>query len=322
MTGVNKDFNINFLGYTLVLFVILIETYQVIFTVKPFWLDEWFIIYNLKFNRTDEIFRDLDYSQQFPRILLYSINKFSGYFNYSYQALRIPSFVAMTAAIYIYIRISSKIYIDPLNKWVTVLCILSFKTVSQYFIQTKHYSFEILFAVLIIYQLIYITRAVKNHKIEVNYVISTLLIPVGFFCSYTYPILIVPALVVLLIQIKIKSSYYIGIIPLVLSLISLLTAYSLDYSHVLSDSEMQSYWHSKIFSRANWQTGLSNIWIFFSNVGAGLVFEYLLGSLIVVGIISSFLKMNIKIFRSFDESSIIPSYFNLLFVFIIILYFS
>src|SRR5579872_4873160 len=49
--------------------------------IKPFWIDEWRVIYNLKYKNFIALFGPLDYMQQFPRVYFELIKAFASPFD-------------------------------------------------------------------------------------------------------------------------------------------------------------------------------------------------------------------------------------------------
>ncbi len=78
--------------------------------IKPFWVDEWRVIYNLKYKNAAAIFGPLDFMQQFPRVYLVLIKLFTSFFDYSYFTLRLPSFLVGTFTIIFSYRLMRKMY--------------------------------------------------------------------------------------------------------------------------------------------------------------------------------------------------------------------
>ena len=82
--------------------------------VRPFWVDEWRIIYNLKFKSEEELWGKLAFMQQFPRLYLSLLKLFTAKLHYSYFSLRLPSFLIGTAAMWGVYRLAGKVY-EPNN---------------------------------------------------------------------------------------------------------------------------------------------------------------------------------------------------------------
>src|SRR5687768_15935224 len=73
----------------------------VLFKIRPFWHDEWRLIYNLKFKSHQQLWGTLDYTQQFPRLYLQLTKAFTALFNYNYFSLRFPAFFLGAANVFL-----------------------------------------------------------------------------------------------------------------------------------------------------------------------------------------------------------------------------
>lgn len=122
---------------------------------KTFWLDEWFVIYNLKFKTFAQIVsKNLDFQQQMPTGIWIFYKIFGGLFEYSYLSLRILPFMAQLIAIFILVKyVFKKIGINNLfDQLLYIVAYLACDTTVFYFMQVKQYSFESLGIVLGLYQ--------------------------------------------------------------------------------------------------------------------------------------------------------------------------
>src|SRR5262249_51080496 len=117
----------------------------VVATIKPFWVDEWRIIYNLKFKTPQQLWGGLDYMQQFPRVYLQIIKWFTGKCDYSYTSLRLPSFIVGLSTIVVTYRLMNKLYPKTqLSRFLFVMVFISSYTFTEYFVQIKQYTMEML----------------------------------------------------------------------------------------------------------------------------------------------------------------------------------
>src|SRR6478736_700432 len=114
-------------------FVFLTGLYMVISPVKPFWLDEWFIIHNLKFKTSAALWGELDFMQQFPREYLQVAKAITHAANYSYTSLRILSYLVHIAAILFCYRLSARVYGNNIYRLFWVAIYVSFPTSLEYF---------------------------------------------------------------------------------------------------------------------------------------------------------------------------------------------
>jgi len=107
-----------------ILFAIFSQLYSLI-QIKAFWLDEWFILYNIKYKTYSELFGNLFYIQQFPRIYLILIKALAEIFNYNYFILRlVPTLMQIINIILIAFLIRKIVF--PNNKYKGFLFILFF----------------------------------------------------------------------------------------------------------------------------------------------------------------------------------------------------
>ena len=87
----NPDILIHKITLVTLLFIVCIGTVLVLAQIKPFWVDEWFIIYNLKTKNAAALFGQLEFMQQFPRVYLVLLKSFTSFFNYR-ASLKTPYF--------------------------------------------------------------------------------------------------------------------------------------------------------------------------------------------------------------------------------------
>lgn len=127
------------IGYVTIAFFLFAGLVTAVVALQPFWLDEWFIIQNLKFRTADALWGQLEYMQQFPRLYLQALKVITETFNYSYSSLRLPSFVVHTAGVLLCIYISRRLFKRSVMAVFTfVLIYISFKTSQDYFVQGQH----------------------------------------------------------------------------------------------------------------------------------------------------------------------------------------
>lgn len=258
--------------------------------VRPFWLDEWRVIYNLKYKSFTSIFGTLDYMQQFPRVYLWLIKCFSCPFDYSYFTLRLPSYLVGVAVIFACYRLMNKLYPERnFNRFLFVLILVSSFTFTEYFVQIKQYTMDILLSLLAIYQLLELLslheRERWNWRRYLLLCISFLVLP---FFSYTYPLAIAPVYFVMLLQCiylykhKSRQAYRLLFLqiwlPLLLCMCSIVVFYITDVKQLMADAGMRQFWGHRLM-----REGFSFISFFtctfelFANLGAGLIFTALLG---------------------------------------------
>ena len=294
------------------IFLVCMGATLVLFRIQPFWVDEWFIISSLKTKSIRELFGQLNFMQQFPRVYLALIKSFSSFFNYSYFSLRFPSFMVSVATIVLSYRVMNKIYDrSQIARYLFVLILVSSFTFTEYFVEMKQYPMDILMSVVALWQLIELVRVGRGEEIKTaRYVLlctSFLIVP---FFSYTYPIAIVPAYVVVFLQSLaiLRNGGLSGnnkrIIarqwaPLLLGIIGIFGFYAVDARHLASDAIMYERWSFLLVnSDHKFLSFLSSIYSLFSQTGNGIIFENLFGVLGICGLlfgISATIKSRLKI---------------------------
>ncbi len=126
-----------------------------LFEIKPFWLDEWNVIYNLKTKTYAQLGGKLDYGQQFPRVYLQIIKYITQPFDYSYTSLRLPSFVVHVSGLIFCYILSGRIFgKQNAYRFFWLFIYASYSTSVEYFVQTKQYTMEMLLALVALWQLL------------------------------------------------------------------------------------------------------------------------------------------------------------------------
>jgi hypothetical protein len=137
----------------------------VIAEIKPFWVDEWRVIYNLKFKTPAQLWGALDYMQQFPRVYLQIVKWFAANLDYSYTSLRLPSFIVGVTTIIACYRLMDRLYPKTqLSRFLFVMVFISSYTFTEYFVQIKQYTMEMLLSIVALWQLIYLFELEQNSK--------------------------------------------------------------------------------------------------------------------------------------------------------------
>lgn len=285
----------------------------VLVQVKPFWVDEWRIIYNLKYKDAAALWGPLDFMQQFPRVYLEFIKAFTSVFDYSYFSLRLPSFVVGTSAILLAYKLTGSIFKQQqLSRFLFVLIIIASPAFFDYYVQIKQYTMDILLSLAAIWQLLQLLDLVKGISISKRrYFLVCLSFLVVPFFSYTYPIVIAPVFIIMFLHsVKLvrQKEYREGWIkllfklwlPLIIAATSIMVFYLVDASQLMKDNRMHFYWGYLMmqggFSPVFFCKGFYNL---FALAGSGFLFEIIFG---VLGI-TAFIITLIKSARSLNKKS-------------------
>jgi len=281
-----------------------------LFEIRPFWNDEWRLIYNLKFKSEKELWGVLDLLQECPRTYLICLKKITSFFDYSYQSLRFPALITAAAGIFLMFRLRKLIFPSPtINGYLFILILLSSQTFTDYIVQTKQYEMELFLTLAALLQLkaFYDLRFGMMKVGSIRYILLCLSLIVAPFFSYTYTIAVLPVFPICFFLILrgfssncIERDRWLLLkmgLPLGLALASILVFYRVDLSHVMANSRMYHSYRNMLGMNEHENPVLLNMWKFFSLVGSGFVFEIIFG---LVGL-ASFLFYLAK--HSWDDLS-------------------
>lgn len=280
-------------GYITIAFFICTGLAAAIAAIQPFWLDEWFIIQNLKFRTHDALWGQLEYMQQFPRLYLQILKAITGSFNYSYSSLRLPSFAIHTAGVLMSIYIGRKLFKQSVTAvFAFVLIYISFKTSVDYYVQVKQYTMEMLLGLVAMWQMMSILKILNREKLSaIHWTLLHISMASVTFFSYTYPILAVSMLYIIVMRRARKKGdtvqdRYNPYMPLliVLSAASVALFYMYDVMYVMHDGGMQDYWKDYIMKDGfSLSLFFGNIYKLFAHQGSGALFEIIFGILGIAG---------------------------------------
>jgi hypothetical protein len=266
---------------------------SVLWEVRPFWVDEWRIIYNLKFKSQEELWGGLAFMQQFPRLYLSLLKLFTAKLHYSYFSLRLPSFLIGSLTMWGVYRLANKLYPgNNYNRFLLVLMLVSCGTFTEYFVQIKQYTMDLFLSVCVLWQLVYLQQAGTGER---KNVLGYLLFCAGFliapFFSYTYAIAVAPVYAVVLVQNILQ--WYKGAdmkqrlggilrqwVPLFLCTFSITVFYLKDAYQLGADADMKAYWgHLMMQNGFELDKFLVNVFHLFAQAGAGFLYWWLFGVL-------------------------------------------
>ncbi|GAA4460745.1 hypothetical protein GCM10023093_03970 [Nemorincola caseinilytica] len=259
---------------------------SVVAQIRPFWIDEWRIIYNLKFLSATAIWGKLAFMQQFPRVYLFLLKLFTSACGYSYTSLRLIPYLAGLAAIWCIYDTARRIY-GPREpyRYLMVMMLISCSTFTEYFVEVKQYSMELLLSAAALWQLHYLLRLGDRPLKAAGYALFCMAMLLCPFFSYTYAIVIAPVYgVVLLHNIATWNNgtgngkmrtIVMQWIPLCLCTFSITVFYLVDAAHLSADGDMQNYWrHLMPGGRTPFAERMFH---FLAQAGSGLLFWWLFG---------------------------------------------
>ncbi len=258
---------------------------QVVAQIKPYWADEWRLIYNLKFKSHAALWGPLEFTQQFPRVYLQLMKAITSRFDYSYLILRMPSYVVGSATILLAYRLMNKLYpAKNITRFLFVLIVISSLTFTEYFVQVKQYTMEMLLSLVAVWQLITLLDLSKEKGFRAGrYLLLCLSFVVVPYFSYTYPIAVAPVFIIMGWQYLglMKQGKWGAIVlqwlPLLVGIGAISAFYYLDVSHLMGDKQMHNYWSYRMMGHSGVLHTAVKFWDFFAQAGTGLLFEIFFG---------------------------------------------
>ena len=283
------------------------------FPIRPFWNDEWRLIYNLKFKTVPQLWGTLDLLQQCPRVYLTALKNITSYFDYSYTSLRLPALVITVANIFFCFYLKKKIF--PRRSvycFLFILILISSQTFTDYMVQVKQYEMEIFLCLLALWQSITLLEIVDEGLSGKKYKYTLLCFSflVAPFFSYTYPIAVAPVIPMIILyaatknktqenKTKLLALYF----PLVLVCISIVVFYFIDVRQLMADDRMYVSYLRMLGNKKNENHFVQNFWKLFALLGSGGVYEIVFGILGIAAFINGlydFAKSTIKNFTRQD----------------------
>jgi len=265
-----------------------------LFPIRPFWNDEWRLIYNIKFKSIPQLWGTLDLLQECPRVYLSLLKIISATFDYSYTSLRLPPLVIGLASIFLIFHLRKKFFPEnSVFSYLFILILVSSQTFTDYLVQVKQYEIDIFLSLVALWQFWVLLKIATEGPVQkASYILLCLSFLVVPYFSYTYPIAIAPVFpIIFLLPLRVKAdshskrkrlvSLY---VPLLLAAISILVFYVVDVKNVMADERMYvSY--QRAYYKHHQETFIEDFWKLFALVGSGFLFELIFG---IVGIASFF----------------------------------
>ncbi len=313
-------------------FIICCGFVLVLAQIKPFWVDEWRVIYNLKYKNAVQLFGPLDFMQQFPRVYLEIIKAFSAPFDYSYFTLRLPSFLVGTATIIFCYRLMKKIYAPTnLNRFLFVMILISSYTFTEYFVQIKQYTMDILVSLVALAQLIELHNPYSKNLNKRRYLLLCVSFFIVPFFSYIYPIAFAPVFIITALKhiSLIKASGFsqnrkiiiLQWIPLIICTISIFVFYVIDVSQLMADKGMHQFWGERMMKGGfSLKMFFKDGYQLFAEVGRGLLFSIIFGILGVVSFAFGIKKCVRNFSFKMNNNNLLILYSVLLLVIVFILF--
>ena len=222
------------------------------FSLRPLWLDENFILINLKALNLTAIFGPLEHNQAFPRVYLALIKVFSRRFDYNLLALRFFPLLAGLAGFFIWLKLYQKVFSGVKNQLLAIFSFCGSYYLSYYACELKPYSMDLMVVGLFCLYF-YWQRRIILTKISKVFIFLTLLLPLCLFFSYAafFVFWIVAYNFIFAFRRDYKllhlAAAYLGVSALIIYLI-----YSFDLKYTFSLGSLFSYWNDYFISADSW----------------------------------------------------------------------
>ncbi len=315
---------------SIVVYLLCFGIAEAFFPIRPFWNDEWRLIYNIKFKTESQLWGRLDLLQQCPRVLLITFKKVMAAFDYSYTALRTPALVLTFFNVLFCFYLKSKLL--PGKQVLSNLLILIFissQTFTDYMVQVKHYEMDIFLTLLALWQLITLLDICAEVRVSIpKYLLLCFSFLAAPYFSYIYPIAIAPVFAVVffrtLLAMKTGKLKWLPSIflPLLLAVASIVVFYMADVQQLMADTEMYSSYKSMLGQEKVANNSLTDFWNLFALVGSGVLFEIIFGALGIIAFLYGAYRLLKAKAADYSREDNVRLYSVTLIVFTLILIFS
>jgi len=264
---------------------------MVFFQVKPFWVDEWFIIDNLKSKTPAQLLGRLHFLQQFPRAYLVLFRQITAPFHFGYRALRLPSFMVSLGSMILGWRLCGRLFgKDSFSRYLFILIIASSNTFTEYFVEVKQYPMDIFMSLVAIWQLLALTDMMRSAPARFSWLLCFSLL-VAPFVSYTYCLAAAP--LYLLMFFSTVSQWRKGramiapVLLLLIGVIALAGFWLFDGRQLATDRIMYDRWSFVMVDKGHWWLSfIGGCYTLFAQTGSGFMFELIFGILGILGFLT------------------------------------
>lgn len=300
---------------------------EALFPIRPFWNDEWRLIYNIKFKSFEALWGRLDLLQECPRVYLCSIKAIAAVFHYSYSALRLPPLLLTMMSVLFLFYLRKRIFPSGgVLSYLFVLIVVSSQTFTDYMVQVKQYEMDILLSLLALWQMIELMAIAEGKRIfRGRYLLLCASLLLAPFFSYTYPINAAPLFFVAGLYVwknyRSRQSMRLTslLLPLCLLALSISIFYFLDVRHMMADKDMYVSYKRSYYKHSE-ERFLFDLWNLFALVGSGFLFELVFGLLGIAAWLRACTKIVGKRFRLITLREQLQAYAVVLILVILILF--
>ncbi|HLD83206.1 MAG TPA: hypothetical protein VI976_04580 [Candidatus Omnitrophota bacterium] len=219
------------------------------FSQRPLWLDERLVFNNIRELSIQRLFGPLEYYQIFPRVYLAGIKIFSQYFNFSMLSLRFLPLVFMVLSFFIWLKIY-RLEAETDFQFALMLGLLSTSYyITYYAAELKQYSADLfaisVFTIFIYYQRRFLEGACGFRPLLIFSILSPFLIFLSYISVLMPCIIAYNYLFLLRRGIKV---WFVFILFLALSCLSVFLIYQADIKFSMLDKRMYAFWNDYFIS--------------------------------------------------------------------------
>lgn len=229
---------------------------------RPLWLDENFILANLKTLKLTGLFGPLQYSQEFPRVYLALIKALAENFNYNLLALRFLPLLSMIAGFFIWAKLYKNSFSRSSDQYLAIFSFCGSYYLTYYACELKPYSADLMLVGLFCLYLPWQKKV--SRRLPMSFVVLTLALAFSLFFSYAaFFVFWIVAYNLILAGRKNYKFLFLAGGYLFLSAVFIYLIYCFDLRHAMANGSLFTYWNDYFIST-------DSLGSFFKNFGEGL----------------------------------------------------
>jgi hypothetical protein len=225
------------------------------------WLDEIFLINNLKELSPSAIFGPLKYSQAFPRLYLYIIQHLSRAFHYDVLSLRILPFVFMLTGFSLWLSVFRRQEARGDGYLLFILCWCGSFFMTYYAAEFKQYSADVFAAGVFAYFILRQKESALPAPFRLGLSLQYLFLPALLLFSYaSYFLVLIPLYNLFLLSLRQRRQFiYFAVYLFSLAMVSAIS-YNCDLKYSFATPALRGYWQDYFISTASPGSFMETFW--------------------------------------------------------------
>lgn len=180
-------------------FLVCISQFYNLFSIRAFWLDEWITVFEMKIRGKSLLFHTLR-GFEFPRGLLVLMKIFASLGNFSNFSLRLVPALTAVAIVWLTILLARRMFSQTGARLLFIVSIFCNKYTVHYLPQVRHYSTQILWAMIAVFIYDQLFVRLQNHGENYKKAIIFFSFLIGPFFSYSFSVVLIPIICLLAAQ--------------------------------------------------------------------------------------------------------------------------